>query len=278
MIYAGSPIQKVLLVGCGNMGRAMLTGWLANGISPVNVQVIDRHSDALDQIRPFQRPRLLNSISDIDISGGPACVVLAVKPQASIDVVRQLSGLADGSVVLSVAAGVTISSLTQALPTGVSVVRAMPNLPATIGQGVTVAVGSKDLSGTQHDICDRLLSATGKALWMADEAGMDAVTALSGNGPAYVFLLIEVLTKVGTELGLTPELAAELARSTILGSAALVAQSPETATALRQQVTSPHGTTEAALNVLMGSDALLDLFREALTAGRDRSIELSRQS
>lgn len=276
MIYSGPPIQKVLLVGCGNMGRAMLKGWLANGVPSPNLQVIDRHADALDDIRPFQRPRLLNSPSEADLSGGPACVVLAVKPQAAQEALGQLAGLAADSVVVSIAAGITLASIASAIPAGVAVVRAMPNLPATIGQGVTVAVASQGLSVSQRDICDKLLSATGKAMWIDSEAQMDAVTALSGNGPAYVFLLIEVMTKVGIELGLASELAAELSTSTVFGAAKLATQSPQATAALRQQVTSPNGTTEAALNVLMRSDAMLKLFREAMTAGRDRSVELSR--
>lgn len=267
-------ISRVVLIGCGRMGRAMLKGWLAQGISPANIMVVEQDPCALDDIPVQQRPALVLRLADVELISEPVCAVLAVKPQVADSVLADLSGLPLDSVLLSIAAGVTIERLKQKLSPFIGVVRAMPNLPASIGAGVTVMVADPAVTEIQKAACDELLRATGRSIWAANESCLDAVTALSGSGPAYVFLMIEVMTQVGIELGLESTMAKTLATSTVHGAAALADGASDTAASLREQVTSPGGTTQAALKVLMRDTGMLALFREALTAARDRSIEL----
>lgn len=271
---ADGQITRILLIGCGRMGKAMLKGWLAQGVSPSNILVVERDMHALDDIGSDQRPALIENIGDVELIDEPVCTVLAVKPQTIDSVLADLSALPRGSVLLSVAAGVTIARLKEKISPVVGVVRAMPNLPAAIGAGVTVMVADRTITAIQKAACDELLRATGKTIWAEDEDCLDAVTALSGSGPAYVFLLIEVLARIGVELGLEDVMATQLAESTVYGAACLAQQSSETAAALREQVTSPNGTTQAALQVLMGADGIESAFRAALQAAKTRSIEL----
>lgn len=267
-------ITRILLIGCGRMGKAMLKGWLAQGVSPSNILVVERDTHALDDVSVDQRPALIENIGDVELIDEPVCAVLAVKPQVIDSVLANLSALPLDSVLLSVAAGVTIARLKEKISPFVSVVRAMPNLPAAIGTGVTVMVADGTITAIQKAACDELLHATGKTIWAEDEDCLDAVTALSGSGPAYVFLLIEILARIGVELGLEDVMAAQLAEATVYGAACLAEQSSETATALREQVTSPNGTTQAALHVLMGAGGIEPVFRAALQAAKNRSIEL----
>jgi pyrroline-5-carboxylate reductase len=178
-------------------------------------------------------------------------------------------------VVVSIMAGRTLAFLQSPLPRATAIVRAMPNTPAAIGRGITVAVGNKHVTSAQKELADRLLAATGAVEWITDEAHMDAVTAVSGSGPAYVFLLAEALARAGVAAGLPEALAEKLARLTVAGSGELLNNTPEDAATLRQNVTSPGGTTAAALAVLMAEDGLAPLMQRAVAAATKRSRELA---
>lgn len=267
-------ITHVVLIGCGRMGRAMLKGWLSQGVAPANILVVEQDQHTLDDIPALQRPVLIRRLHSMQRFKTPVCATLAVKPQVIDSVLADLCDLPHGSVVLSIAAGVTIDRIKQKVSPDVSVVRAMPNLPASIGAGVTVLVADEKVTDSQKEACDELLRATGRTIWVREEGCLDAVTALSGSGPAYVFHLMETMEQAGRELGLDGDLARQLAVGTVCGSALLAEGSGDSATSLREQVTSPNGTTQAALDVLMRTDGLQALMKEALTAARDRSIEL----
>ena len=210
------------------------------------------------------------------LPAAPAVIVLAVKPQIMDEVLPTLgASLGPLTVVLSIAAGRTLANLAARLPSGTAIVRAMPNTPAAIGQGMTVACASPEVTRDQALSCSMLLEAVGEVIWLDDETLMDAVTAVSGSGPAYVFLLAECLTEAGVAQGLEPELAARLARATLAGAGELLRRSDLSPAELRQNVTSPKGTTAAALDVLMGKDGLADLLKRAVAAAAKRSRELS---
>jgi pyrroline-5-carboxylate reductase len=206
---------------------------------------------------------------------GAAAVVIAVKPQAAAEALAAAApSIAASTVVVSIMAGRTLLSLANGLPRGCPLVRAMPNLPAAIGRGITVAV-ARGANPQQHKLAGDLLSATGTVDWIEDESLMDAVTAVSGSGPAYVFLLAEALALAGIEAGLPPELAEKLARETISGSGELLRQTNVDVALLRENVTSPGGTTAAALAILMGQNGLVSLITRAVAAATDRSRQLA---
>jgi pyrroline-5-carboxylate reductase len=262
----------LVLVGAGKMGSALLEGWLRLGLDPSNVAVIEPevppHIAALAQrgLQLNPNPSALKSV---------AAIVLAVKPQVAPQATPQLAPLiAPATVVVSIMAGRTLKFLAGALAKPCAIVRAMPNTPAAIGRGITVAVPLR-ANDAQRALADRLLSATGAVEWTDDETLMDAVTAVSGSGPAYVFLLAEALTQAGIAAGLPPELAAKLARETVAGSGELLHRSALGAAMLRENVTSPGGTTAAALAVLMGRDGLAQLMARAVAAATARSRELA---
>jgi pyrroline-5-carboxylate reductase len=210
------------------------------------------------------------------LPAAPAVIVLAVKPQIMDEVVPTLgASLGPSTVVLSIAAGRTLANLAARLPSGTAIVRAMPNTPAAIEQGMTVACANPEVTRDQALSCNMLLEAVGEVIWLDDESLMDAVTAVSGSGPAYVFLLAECLTEAGIDQGLEPDLAARLARATLAGAAELLRRSDLSPAELRQNVTSRKGTTAAALEVLMGKDGLADLLKRAVAAAAKRSHELS---
>jgi pyrroline-5-carboxylate reductase len=207
----------------------------------------------------------------------PAVLVLAVKPQSMDQVVPALSRhVRPKTVVLSIAAGRTIHGFEQQLPKGSAVVRAMPNTPASIGRGITAAVGNAQVTAEQRALCDSLLAAVGEVVWVDHEDALDAVTAVSGSGPAYVFYLAECMAEAGIKAGLEPELARKLARWTVAGAGELLHRSDLDAGVLRQNVTSPNGTTFAALQVLMGQNGMAKLMAEAVAAATRRSRELAR--
>jgi pyrroline-5-carboxylate reductase len=262
-------MAKLLLVGCGKMGGAMLEGWLTRGFSPADVIV----AEPVEALRP-KKVRSVGSSSEIKEM--PEIVVLAVKPQSMDGVLPDLKRFADkGSVFLSIAAGKTLGYFAGHLGAAARLVRAMPNTPAAVRQGISVATASKGVSQAQKKTCHELLEAVGQVLWVDDEALMDPVTALSGSGPAYVFLLVEAMAAAGARLGLSPEMAMQLARATVAGSGELLRQSTEPAAQLRVNVTSPGGTTAEALKVLMADDGIQKLFDRALTAASRRSKELA---
>jgi pyrroline-5-carboxylate reductase len=266
-----AAIPSILLVGGGKMGSAMLAGWRERGLAPS--MVVDPAPDAA---------RLADSdltvvadASAIPAGFQPAAIVLAVKPQNAGAVLPAYVGLARGAVVLSIMAGRTIAGLGRLLGEDVALVRAMPNTPAAVRQGVTVACAGPGVSSDQRDLCDQLLAAIGTVAWTTQESHLDAVTAISGGGPAYVFLLAELLERAGVAQGLPVELARLIARQTVAGSGALLAASTEDAADLRRNVTSPGGTTERALRVLMEDGAWPRLVDVAIAAATTRSRELA---
>jgi len=262
----------IVLVGAGKMGGALLEGWLRFGLDPKKVAVIEP-SPAPEVSALVQRGVRLNP--DRKEMTGVTALVLAVKPQVAAEVLPRLAPMiAMSTVVISIMAGRTLQFLSGILQRPCALVRAMPNLPASIGQGITVAV-ARQASTAQRNLADRLLRATGSVEWVTDEPVMDAVTAVSGSGPAYVFLLAEVLAQAGTAAGLPSALAGRLARETVVGAGELLRRSALNAAALRENVTSPGGTTEAALEVLMGPNGLARLMREAVEAATERSRKLA---
>ena len=262
----------IVLAGAGKMGGAMLSGWLAQGLDAGRVAVIEPAPSPEISALAKQGVRLNPSAKD---AGPIAALVIAVKPQSFREAGASLKPFTGSStLVVSIMAGTTIASIEQAY--GGSVVRAMPNTPAAIGRGITVAVAAKKVSAAQRSVADALLGAIGSVEWVEDEGLMDAVTAVSGSGPAYVFLLAEELARAGVEAGLPAELATKLARETVAGSGELLHRFDVASATLRQNVTSPGGTTAAALEVLMGADGLQQLMTRAVAAATARSKELAK--
>jgi pyrroline-5-carboxylate reductase len=263
---------NVVLAGAGKMGGAMLSGWLARGLDPKRVGVIEPHPSAEIKALSAKGVRLNPSPADV---GAVATLVVALKPQTFRDAGATLKSFTGSStLVVSIMAGMTIASVSENC--GGSVVRAMPNTPASIGCGITVAVAASNVATVQRESADALLRAIGSVEWIEDERLMDAVTAVSGSGPAYVFLLAEELARAGAEAGLPAELATRLARETVAGSGELLRRSELASATLRQNVTSPGGTTAAALEVLMGPDGMQSLLTRAVAAATRRSRELAK--
>lgn len=264
-------MAAVLLVGCGKMGSALLTGW-RDALPETKFITIDPVSALADyrSIEDFAQAH--------DTMPDPVdAVILAVKPQQMDELLPALSGmLPESTFVLSIAAGKSLSYFARALNDTTPVIRAMPNTPAAIGRGMSVMVANSTVSNAQKNLATRLMAAAGATAWIEDESLMDAVTALSGSGPAYLFHMVEALTDAGEKIGLPRELAALLARQTVTGAARLMEAEHETPPAtLRQNVTSPNGTTEAALRILMDHETgLTDLMTRTLIAARDRSRAL----
>ena len=256
-----SEAAPIWLIGCGNMGGALLRRWLAEGLGPVTV--IDPAARAL--------PAGVTALPRPPETGKPDIVVLAVKPQVWSSAVLPLAGrIGPMTLVISVMAGIATSDLARLFP-GAGIVRAMPNTPATVGQGIT-ALYTKDGDLVQG-AAEALFQPVGQTLWLADEAQFDAVTAVSGSGPAYVFHFIEALARAGEANGLDPAMAMRLARQTVIGAAALAAHDAATpAATLRERVTSPGGTTAAGLEVL--TPALTPLLEQVVAAATARSREL----
>ena len=265
----------LLLVGAGKMGGALLDGWLARGIAARDVSILDPF---VDRSRAAALAGAGGAVARAAAeAAGPAyrVIVLAVKPQSMADVLSEVAPLAGReTVVVSIAAGVRLHRLQSAFAADQPVVRSMPNTPAQVGHGVSVSIANPHVSIAQRDVVEALLGAVGKTSWIEDESLMDAVTAVSGSGPAYVFLLAECLTEAARRAGLPAELAELLGRETVAGAGALLAASPLAPGVLRENVTSPGGTTAAALAVLMAEDGLAPLMARAVEAARKRSAEL----
>jgi len=265
-------IQSLVLLGAGKMGAAMLEGWLARGLNPRKITVIE--PQPAKAVKALARRGL-----KINLKGKTApasVVVIAVKPQSAPEALPAIAPyVGKATLALSIMAGRTIGFLEQALPVGAAVVRAMPNTPAAIGRGITVAVGNGSVSPRQRKQASDLLAAIGAVEWVNDESLMDAVTATSGSGPAYVFLLAEAMTQAAIAAGLPAALAAKLARETVAGSGELLRRSALDAATLRQNVTSPGGTTAAALEVLMGPGGFDALLTKAIAAATRRGRELA---
>jgi len=262
----------VVLAGAGKMGSAMLEGWLRLGLSPNSIVVIEPQPSAPISALASRGVQLNPNVHAL---GEAAALVVAVKPQIAPQALPALAPLVGASTtVVSIMAGKTLQFLAATLPRHGALIRAMPNLPASIGRGITVAV-ARDAGAVERGMADRLLRATGAVEWVDDEALLDAVTAVSGSGPAYIFLLAEALAEAGTAAGLPPTLAQKLARETVAGSGELLHRSDLDAATLRENVTSPAGTTAAALTVLMGADGLAKLMTRAIAAATARSRELA---
>jgi pyrroline-5-carboxylate reductase len=272
MIRLDGPL---VLAGAGNMGGAMLAGWLERGLAPAQIIVQDPGPPpATAELLAKHGVRTVTTIGSLPRP--PAVLLMAVKPQVMDEVFAPLAKLAGPSTVtLSIAAGRTIASFEKFLGVGAAVVRSIPNTPAAVGRGITVAAANAHVTDSHKQTVTELLSAIGEVAWVDDEALIDPVTAVSGSGPAYVFHMVEALAAAGVAVGLKPDLAMQLARATVTGSGELLHQSPLDAATLRQNVTSPNGTTYAALQVLMAKDGLEALMTAAVAAATKRSRELA---
>jgi pyrroline-5-carboxylate reductase len=263
----------LVLVGAGKMGGALLEGWLRLGLDPARVSVIEPQPSDATTALAARGLRINPAMNDV---AKPSAVVIAVKPQNAAQIMPWLAPtVGPTTVVLSIMAGKTLAFLAETLPAEAAIVRSMPNLPAALGRGITVAVPNRHVTASQRELAHKLLTATGGVEWVEDEGLLDPVTAVSGSGPAYVFLLAESLAKAGAAAGLPPELAARLARATVAGSGELLHHSPLEPATLREDVTSPGGTTAAALEVLMSEEGLDRLLLSAVAAATRRSRELA---
>lgn len=269
-----SPERPLALIGAGKMGGAMLAGWMAEGVDPKAVFVAD----------PAPSQEILALLAEHGIAHGaavpegltPGVVLLAVKPQVMDAVLPALTSfVADDTLVLSIAAGTPVARFTAAFGPAVPVVRVMPNTPALVGRGMSVGFAGAAVSEAMRADVARLFTAVGSFTWIEDEALMDAVTAVSGSGPAYVFYLTEALAEAGVKAGLSPDLARLLARQTVVGAGELMHRSELEPADLRRNVTSPNGTTAAALAVLMGEDGLQRVLEAAVAAAARRSRQLA---
>lgn len=266
----------VVLIGAGRMGGALLKGWLAGGRFS-DIHVVEPNPSAAIQALAEQEKIVLTDRLGGD--GTFAAIVLAIKPQVLPQALKESSTLLraageTNALCLSIAAGVTSGFLAEHAGFGARIVRAMPNTPGAIGRGITALYGTRALSSGDRVMAEALMAVLGETLWLEDEALMDAVTAVSGSGPAYVFLLAEALAAAGMVQGLDAATAEKLARATVAGAGALLAADARAPAQLRQEVTSPGGTTEAALKVLMGSGGMEELMRRAVDAAAKRSKEL----
>lgn len=271
---AFSPKSPLVLVGAGKMGAALLKGWLDSGLDRKAVVVVDPGA-------PPDSAAFLAAAGVRDVARPPAgitakVIVVAVKPQIIADVLPGLSGLVGrGTVTLSIAAGTTLANLARGIGES-AIVRSIPNTPAQVGRGVTAAIANKHVSKSGKALVTRLLEAVGDVVWVDKERLIDAVTAVSGSGPAYVFWMTECLAEAAVAAGLDKDSAATLARATVTGAGELLYQSDLPPGQLRKNVTSPKGTTEAALKVLMARrGGLAPLMKKAVAAARKRSRELS---
>ena len=275
--------QQITLLGCGKMGSAMLEGWLADTNLDANFTIIEPHQTHLGWLQGQKSIRLYADCAAANADGAPVStmIVLAVKPQMMDDAIAGLGNIKHADCAyLSIAAGISTGWLKQRLGDAAIVIRAMPNTPAAIGKGITALYAdapyqaSNQAPNQARNLASQLLAAVGQVVHVQDEALMDGVTALSGSGPAYVFLLVEAMTEAGIKAGLPDDLAAELAKATVCGAGALMAVVDTAPAILRENVTSKGGTTAAALAVLMADDGLTSLMTKAVAAAKARSIEL----
>ncbi|CAN5279716.1 pyrroline-5-carboxylate reductase [soil metagenome] len=268
-----SPTSPLVLVGAGKMGAALLKGWLDRGLDRKAVVVIDP-SPPPDSAAMLSAAKVRARVAPP--SGVTAkVIVLAVKPQIIVDVMPGLRAMVGrGTVALSIAAGTTLANLARGLGDG-AIVRSIPNTPAQVGRGITAAIANPKVPKAGRTLITRLLEAVGEVVWVDEEGLIDSVTAVSGSGPAYVFLMAEVLAEAGVAAGLDPATAARLARATITGAGELLYRSDLPPDQLRKNVTSPKGTTQAALDVLMAPKGLAALMTKAVAAAKKRSRELS---
>lgn len=280
MAVSISKDRPLVLVGAGKMGGAMLEGWLASGLPEGSVHVIDPGLNETQQSELRARGVVVHATPDAVPT--PLLLMLAIKPQMMSAVLPSLAGLSKRSdaadmLVLSVAAGTTVATISAAFGSQTLIIRAMPNTPALVGRGVTALYPASALLEEQKTFVAALLAAIGIVVWVDDEAAIDAVTAVSGSGPAYVFHMVEAMAAAAEKQGLPADVAMTLARETVAGSGELLHQSKDTAETLRKNVTSPNGTTAAGLEVLMAAGGLPDVMEKTVRAAHDRAIELGKE-
>jgi pyrroline-5-carboxylate reductase len=266
---AAAPI---LLIGAGRMGGALLKGWIANGLGPV--VVLETHPSP--QLRELTKRgvTILNTIEDAPRK--VRALVIALKPQILKAEAARLKAIASSGVpVISIAAGSSLKLMSKAWGKSARIIRAMPNTPGAIGEGISALYAPPNATARDRKLAESLLAALGETVWVKREADIDAVTAVSGSGPAYVFLMVEALAAAAAAEGLPADVALRLARKTIIGSGALLKADPSSAEQLRKNVTSPKGTTEAALKVLMAKNGLPLLLKRAVSAARKRARQLA---
>lgn len=275
-ITARSPL---LLIGCGHMGGALLKGWLAQGLPKRNIVIADpRGKKAIERAHKVRGLRVFATLGEaLKRVPAPRAAVVAVKPQAMAKVFQEAKSLPGGkTLVLSIAAGVPLRAFAKAFGKKVRAIRAMPNTPAAVGKGVAVVVANGCATIADRKLASALLGASGKVFWSGDERWLDAVTAVSGSGPAYFYAMVEALAEAGGNAGLPKAMAETLALETFLGSAALLAASGEKPETLRRRVTSKGGTTEAALKILLGKNGLKPLMTKAVAKATARGRALAR--
>jgi len=274
-------MPTLLLIGCGKMGGAMLQGWLNQGIAATDITVMEPSAELAATLSSTYQVNTLSDPQDLSATYAPDVVILAVKPQIMDKALPPYQKFVAGNhlnappVFLSIAAGRTIASFEAVLGKEAAIVRAMPNTPAAVGRGITVGYPNANVTAEQKGLSDRLLKSVGDVEWVDREEHLDAVTAVSGSGPAYIFLLAEAMGYAGRMSGLPPELSDKLARATVAGAGELLYQSLESAATLRENVASPGGTTAAALEVLMGPHGMKELMERAIEAATKRSRELA---
>lgn len=268
--------RPIVLVGCGKMGGALLAGWIGRGVVAERLRVVEPVVALAEDARRGHAVVVVGAPDALEPGLDPEVVVIAIKPQvvpAAVPAYRRFAR--PGTLFLSIAAGKTIAGFERALGEGTAIARAMPNTPAAIGRGISAVVANRTVTPAQRALCQDLLGAVGEVVWLDDEGLIDAVTAVSGGGPAYVALLVEVLARAGARSGLPADVSLRLARAAVAGSGELIHRSPEPVEALRRNVTSPGGTTEQALAVLMADDGLQPLFDRAIAAATRRGRELA---
>ncbi len=262
----------LLIVGAGKMGTALIRGWIKAGLGPITA-VEPNPSETLKSLAGVT---LVFDLNGLPSSRWRACVV-ALKPHIVRNEAGRLAAIAaSGTLMISIAAGTTVSLLRKSWGEGAAVVRAMPNTPGSIGRGITALFAASGIAADDKSFAEALLAAIGETVWVEEESLIDAVTAVSGSGPAYIFTLVDALTKAGLATGLPEDVAGKLARATITGAGALLDADPRPAVQLARDVTTPGGTTEAALNVLNATGALEALMTRAVAAAKARAEELAR--
>lgn len=266
----------ILVIGGGKMGSALLQGWIEAGLNPKWVTVIEPNAERRNLLAPLGAVTTFENAEALPASFAPSVILIAIKPQnfaAVLPFYEKFAG--QKPLIISIAAGRSIAGLGEYFGTEQAIVRAMPNTPAAIGQGISVLCANAHVSDAQRELATNLLAAVGEAVWIESEDLMHPVTALSGGGPAYVFLLVETLARAGANMGLPDDLAMRLARVTVQGAGQLLAASGQPASMLRAEVTSPGGTTQAALKAFMGDHGLQELCDRAIAGGDQRSRELA---
>jgi len=269
--------NPVLILGCGRIGSAILSGLLDKGLKKSAIYIVDPFLDLIKSNFTALPTKSFNeSLSDLDNSMNPSIVIIAVKPQVMDKTLTDLKVLnLTKTVILSVAAGKTLKYFEDKLGYEQAIIRGMPNTPISVGEGVTVCCPNNQITQSQKKLCDTLLGTVSSVEWIMDETLMDAVTALSGSGPAYLFYMVEAMAAAGQAMGLSGELSEKLALDTICGAGILLKTSKLSPTELRKDVTSPGGTTSAALEIMMGEAGLAKILRQAMQKAKARSKEMA---